>query len=257
MATFRVRRRRKFAQIPNDTLRDAALSLRAKGLLTLMLSFPDDWEFNMKHLRSLGPDSAYQVREAMRELREAGYIIRHRVQGDWTYDVHEARELADANDSTLTTIVDAETDSTLTNTARANFTDANIVDHKNTDPSTKTETETKTEKAQGSEKPELSQKKTGFNPLEAALPDNVPPDLWAAFVKHRSEIRKKLTPTATTALLNKLQGFGRSAPAALQNSIENGWQGVFMPKDTPNRSNDAAARRAADLLDALGGPDAG
>lgn len=98
------------------------------------------------------------------------------------------------------------------------------------------------------------QKKTGFDPLSVELPPNIPPDLWADFVKHRSELRKKLTPTATTALLKKLRSFGPAAPQALQNSVENGWQGVFLPKNTQSHANDAAARRATELLEALGGP---
>lgn len=86
-------------------------------------------------------------------------------------------------------------------------------------------------KAGDSEKPKAKTEK--FDPLQAELPDNVPPELWAEFVAHRSEIKKKLTPTATKQLLTRLRGFGPSAGTALRDSIANGWTGVFPPKDKP------------------------
>lgn len=78
-----------------------------------------------------------------------------------------------------------------------------------------------------------------FDPLLAELPETVSPDLWAKFVAHRREIRKRLTPTATQELLRKLERFGPDADTALRNSIANGWTGVFQP-------NSSAAKHASD-----------
>jgi predicted transcriptional regulator len=56
-------------------------------------------------------------------------------------------------------------------------------------------------------------------------------DAWNSYVKHRKEGRKKLTPTAAAAALNKCARFGVArATIALWHSIENGWQGIFEPK---------------------------
>lgn len=88
-------------------------------------------------------------------------------------------------------------------------------------------------------------KKSGFDPLEVDLPGNVSPTLWADFVAHRSEIRKKLTPTATKRLLANLESFGASANDALKTSVANGWTGVFPPKNQTQKTKTSES----DVLD--------
>src|SRR5690625_3787899 len=88
-------------------------------------------------------------------------------------------------------------------------------------------------------------KKSGFDPLEVDLPGNVSPSLWADFVAHRSEIRKKLTPTATKRLLANLESFGASANDALKTSVANGWTGVFPPKNQTQKTKTSES----DVLD--------
>lgn len=58
------------------------------------------------------------------------------------------------------------------------------------------------------------------------------------FCQHRTEIRKKLTPTAAKKLLNKLEAMGPTvAVVALTNSVSNGWTGVFDPEERKGNSN--------------------
>jgi hypothetical protein len=76
VSTFRVRRPRHYTSIPNDTLRDTKLGLKATGLLALMLSYPDDWEFNQAHLVGLKADGLTAIRAAIKELEAAGYLAR-------------------------------------------------------------------------------------------------------------------------------------------------------------------------------------
>jgi hypothetical protein len=95
-----------------------------------------------------------------------------------------------------------------------------------------------------------ARKRADFNPANAELPQHVDPTLWLDFVKHRSELRKRLTPTATQRLLAKLERNPRDANTMLRASIENGWQGVFEPKNTrPNPTPDYAPATASDLLE--------
>lgn len=70
------------------------------------------------------------------------------------------------------------------------------------------------------------------------LPDFLERDLWNAFVDHRRALKKPLTLAAAELIMKKLEGFeraGLSSRAALEASIENGWQGVFEPKPQPGR----------------------
>lgn len=67
---------------------------------------------------------------------------------------------------------------------------------------------------------------------------------WAMFEQHRKEKNAKLTPTAARLLLKKLEDWGEPrAIAALQHSIENGWTGVFEPKDGGRKPSPPAQPR--------------
>lgn len=80
MANIRTRRRSHFTTIPNDAIRDPHLSLQAKGLLTLMLSYPDDWRFTTAHLEQQSTNGREATRTALRQLINAGYARWHAIQ---------------------------------------------------------------------------------------------------------------------------------------------------------------------------------
>ena len=82
MAVFRVEKTRDYTVMANHHLRNIALSLKAKGLLSLMLSLPDDWDYTLKGLARICRDGVDSIAAAVNELEEAGYIIRKRVRDD-------------------------------------------------------------------------------------------------------------------------------------------------------------------------------
>ena len=61
-------------KIDNNYLEDKNISLKAKGLLTLMLSLPDNWKFNVKGLCFLCKESKLAVTNALNELKENNYL---------------------------------------------------------------------------------------------------------------------------------------------------------------------------------------
>lgn len=69
-----------YTSIPNATLRDPNISAKAKGLLAILLSYPDDWGFNQEHISSLSSDGKHAHRSGFNELEEAGYIKREKVR---------------------------------------------------------------------------------------------------------------------------------------------------------------------------------
>lgn len=77
MAVFRVERTRDYTVMSNYHLRDKSLSLKAKGLLSQMLSLPDDWDYTLSGLSCINRESKDAIRTAIVELEKAGYIIRH------------------------------------------------------------------------------------------------------------------------------------------------------------------------------------
>lgn len=76
MSVIRVGRRRQYTQIEQKTLRDPRMSIKARGLLTYCLSFPDDWTFSIRHMTRSLPDGRQAIRTALAELVELGYAVR-------------------------------------------------------------------------------------------------------------------------------------------------------------------------------------
>lgn len=80
MAVFRVQKTQNYTIMSNHHLRNKALSLKAKGLLSLMLSLPEDWDYTTRGLASICKEGVDGIRATVRELENAGYIIRRRVR---------------------------------------------------------------------------------------------------------------------------------------------------------------------------------
>jgi hypothetical protein len=96
MAVFRIEKTKDYTIVSNYHLRDRKLSLKGKGLLTLMLSLPPDWDYTLKGLASICPDGLTSVRSGVKELEYHGYLIRRRIReangqlGDIEYTILEA-----------------------------------------------------------------------------------------------------------------------------------------------------------------------
>lgn len=80
MATtkFRIEKKHNYTVVSNYHLQDKNLTLKAKGLLTLMLSLPEDWDYTLKGLVNLSKDGIDGVRAAILELEQNGYLDRYR-----------------------------------------------------------------------------------------------------------------------------------------------------------------------------------
>ena len=78
MAVFRVERNRGYTVMSNHHLRNKELTLKAKGLLSQMLSLPEDWDYTLAGLSLINREKIDAIREAVRELERAGYIVRSR-----------------------------------------------------------------------------------------------------------------------------------------------------------------------------------
>ena len=76
MAVFRVEKNRGYTVMSNHNLRNKALSLKAKGLLSQMLSLPEDWDYTLSGLSYINRESIDAIRTAVWELEKAGYITR-------------------------------------------------------------------------------------------------------------------------------------------------------------------------------------
>ena len=95
MAIFRVEKTKDFTVMCNNHLRNVKLSLKAKGLLYLMLSLPEDWDYTTRGLAHICKDGVDSISSTLKELERHGYLSRQRFRyengqlGDIEYTIHE------------------------------------------------------------------------------------------------------------------------------------------------------------------------
>ena len=82
MAVMRVEKTGNYTVMANHHLRDSRLTLKAKGLLSVMLSLPAEWDFTLNGLAQISKEGVSAIRAAILELEECGYVIRARVRND-------------------------------------------------------------------------------------------------------------------------------------------------------------------------------
>lgn len=80
VAVFRIERNRDYTVMSNHHLRDTELSLKSKGLLSMMLSLPEEWNYTTRGLAAICKEGADCIGSALRELEQAGYIVRNRIR---------------------------------------------------------------------------------------------------------------------------------------------------------------------------------
>ena len=95
MAVYRVERTRDYTVMCNYHLKDKALSLKAKGLLSMMLSMPEEWNYSTRGLSAICKEGVEAIGNALKELEKAGYMVRRQLRGangritDTEYIIHE------------------------------------------------------------------------------------------------------------------------------------------------------------------------
>ena len=75
MAVFRVNHTSEYTVMSNTHLRDPNLSLKAKGLLSQMLSLPPEWDYTVAGLVSINREKETSINNALKELKENGYLV--------------------------------------------------------------------------------------------------------------------------------------------------------------------------------------
>ncbi len=105
MAVYRVERTRDYTVMSNHHLKDTALSLKAKGLLSMFLSFPDDWNYSTRGLAAICKEGVEAIGNTIKELEKAGYIVRRQLRGangritDTEYVIYEQPQEPPAPDA--------------------------------------------------------------------------------------------------------------------------------------------------------------
>lgn len=82
MSVFRVEKNRNYTVMSNHHLKDKKLSFKAKGLLSYMLSLPDDWDYSLNGLCKASLDGDSSIRSALKELQENNYLKIERIRNE-------------------------------------------------------------------------------------------------------------------------------------------------------------------------------
>ena len=81
MPVFRIERTRDYTVMSNHHLKNPQLSLKAKGLLSMMLSFPEEWNYSERGLAAICKEGVDAIHSAIKELEKAGYMKRNQLRG--------------------------------------------------------------------------------------------------------------------------------------------------------------------------------
>ena len=113
MAVFRVEKVKDYTIMSNHHLRNVDLSLKAKGLMSLMLSLPEDWDYTLKGLACICRDGVDSISRTIKELEDHGYLTRRRFRypngrlGDIEYDILVERYGAERLDAVVELMLEA------------------------------------------------------------------------------------------------------------------------------------------------------
>ena len=82
MGIFCVEKVKDYTTISNYHLRDKELSLKAKGLLTMILALPEDWNFTIRGLSAICKEGVESIGTALKELEKGGFVVQSPIPGE-------------------------------------------------------------------------------------------------------------------------------------------------------------------------------
>lgn len=221
MPVIRVNKTKDYTVMANYHFRDKNLSLKAKGLLSMMLSLPNGWGYSVEGLAKLSSDGRASVMAALKELEKFHYLKRSQARdnsgklGEAIYDIFEQPWSEKPTTVKPTTEKPTAENRTLLNTNRLN---TKVLNTNNK----------KVSKEQSSKPVEnfnsIIEEATESEELRSALIE---------FVKFRKLVKKPMTNKALELIISKLNKLGssdREKVEIINQSIERGWAGVFALK---------------------------
>ena len=226
MSVFRVHKTSNYTVMSNTHFKEREMSLKAKGLLSLMLSLPDDWNYNVSGLVRLSKDGKDSVMSALAELEKFGYLTRTRLTNDKgqfagiEYHIYEQPQAENPiSENPISAEQNAEKpiseNRPLLITNEINNESIKDLDISNT-------------------------KKNKDKEIEDILIESVPDielrELYKDYIAVRQEIEAPLTPRGLKMLITRCERLSKNnvkvQKLLLENSIVNGWKNVFEPTET-------------------------
>lgn len=237
MAIIRIQKTDNYTVMSNHHLRNKDMSLKAKGLMSLMLSLPPQWDYSIGGLAAICKESTTAIRSAVKELEDNHYLIRERKNNEkgyfvYEYNLYEVPQPHTGNQHT----VKVEADNTHIENGRQISKEEVSKDKLNID---------KVNKEKEKEEIELSLLELGDIELI---------ELYRDYIDMRISIDAPLTPRGLKMLINRAkrlsQGNVRVEKVLVENAVINSWKNIFPPKESELKHINADVQR--DLKEMFG-----
>lgn len=222
---YRTKKSKNYTTMSNYHLRDKKLSLKAKGLLSMFLSLPDEWTYSLAGIVNICAESEGAIKSILKELKACGYleIVKERTEKgtyEYIYNIYE-KPHTEKPYMDKPTVEEPRVENPplaepwVENQGQLN---TNILNTKQL-------------------KKDKSIKDNKYKALGEIADDKLR-DTLADFINHRKALKRPLTENALNLIikkLNKMANDNDTKIAILEQSIENGWIGIFELKGNKNK----------------------
>lgn len=246
MTVFRVHKNDNYTVLSNYHFKEKEMSLKAKGLLSLMLSLPETWDYSAAGLVKLSKDGKDSVNGALKELEKFGYLKRTQAVNTngtfagYNYEIYES-PITDTTTEKPTTEKPLTEKPTTEKPSQLSIKELN-----------KKQSNTKILKKEEEER-KKDQKRTTYDAIinGKIFDDKVKTALYE-FIKMRKMSKKPLTDFALEKIIDKLLNMTLDADTQveiLENSILNNWQDIYKPSQAKKRTKDNVTPLFNDEID--------
>lgn len=221
MAVIRIQKTENYTVMSNHHLRNLNMSLKAKGLMSLMLSLPPEWDYSIGGLVAICKESHTSIRSALRELEENNYLMRERKNNEKGYFIYEYTlyEMPEPHTGNQHTVEKHAENGHTGNHTQINK-DVLNTDKLNTDRVSK----------------EKEKEKELISVLHSAVHNEELFELYKDYIQMREEMDAPLTAKGLQMLIKRCERLSKNNIKVqcllLENSLMNGWKNVFLPTES-------------------------
>ncbi len=235
---IKVHKTKDYTVMSRSHLRDKGLSLKAKGLMSLMLSLPEDWDYSVKGLATLSKDGKESVMGAIKELEEHGYLVRTQIKDNngrfvgYDYEAFEKPSTGKPfteNPTTENPTTENPTQYNIEQYSKEKY----IIEENNIK-----DTYIKKESSLKRKEEEIKNKEKKEKELPFSEELNTAIEEWFAYKKEK---KQTYTAIGKKQLLNRLKEMvGKHnetyVAEVIRYSMSQNWQGIYEPKLTENKN---------------------
>lgn len=232
MAVLRINKTNDYTVMSNVHLRDKSLSLKAKGLLSLMLSLPDEWDYSVNGLVAICKESKKAVTAALTELQELGYLVITKKMPNETdtgryeyiYDIFEEPQETEPNNEEFCEETEKQD------------TQKQGLEKQGLEKVPQLNTNNKILNNKNNKKKNIKKKKpTEYDDILSAIDDEKLRDAYLDYIEMRKLIKSPMTARALEMLINKVNTLEpdniERQKLLLATAIINNWKSVYPLKD--------------------------